>query len=270
MSKVVVSLTTIPPRMSDLDECLRSLLAQSARIDEINLYVPREYRRFPGAYTLPKVPQGVNVKVIEEDLGPATKVLPAVRDYAGTDTLILFCDDDRAFPTQWAQRLIDSAQLRPHCAVSAAGHQVVRMSDFDWSTQNSPVATFVRKDALYRLKRALSLGLWKPQRIQSSGHVDTLCGWAGCAIRPEFFVEEDFEIPDVLWTVDDVWLSGCLEKNGVPIWLEKLGPDAEPRAAANDIETFALRTFTYKGFDRFQANAYCIQYFRENHQIWGG
>ena len=270
MSKVVISLTSVPPRFAGLNACLLSLLGQSAKIDEINLYLPRAYRRFPGAFAVPRVPSGVQIKFVEHDLGPATKVLPAVADNADTDALILFCDDDKIYHKDWAKALIESAEAHPDCAIAAIGHRVSHVSAYDWTTSKAPTARFVEKNASYRLRRAASLGLWKPVGVQGSGYVDILCGWAGCVVRPAFFRTEDFDIPDVLWTVDDVWLSGCLEKNGVPIWLENLRPALKPSAGPNDVTAFALRNSHYKGFDRLAANQKCIAYFREAYQIWGG
>jgi GT2 family glycosyltransferase len=270
MTKVVLTLTTIPPRFSGLHDCLVSLLGQSAQVDDIILYLPKDYRRFPGTYETPKVPEGVQIKHVDRDLGPATKVLPAVAEYAGTDTLILFCDDDKIYHTDWAAQLIERAKAQPDAAVAAVGLNVSHSSTYSWSHSKSPSAKFVQKDARYRAKRAASLGFWKPPHVQGSGYVDIFCGWAGCVIRPEFFVAEDFDIPDVLWTVDDVWLSGCLEKNGISIWLENLGKDLTATAGPNDVESHSLRKSVYKGFDRKDANSACVRYFREHHQIWGG
>jgi len=269
MTKVVISLTSIPPRFGGLADCLNSLLNQTAGIAEVVLYLPRTFRRFPGKWPLPVVPAGVTIRQRDIDLGPATKVLPAVADYADTDTLILFCDDDKIYDPNWAQQLIDVAAARPNEVVTLVGAKVSQFSQFGWESCQAPAAQFVRKDWRYRARRAFSLGRWKPPHIQSSGYVDILCGWGGCAVRPSFFEPEDFFIPDVLWTVDDVWLSGCLAKNGVPIWLENVAPEHRARRGVNDEPTSALREMIYKGYDRARANHACVQYFRENHGIWG-
>ena len=82
MVKIVISLTTIPPRFAYVRECLQSLLAQVADVAAINLYIPQSYKRFVYAESdLPKLPKGVNLRVVDEDLGPATKILPACREY---------------------------------------------------------------------------------------------------------------------------------------------------------------------------------------------
>ena len=78
-NQLVISLTAIPPRFPYLRETLQSLLNQKARVSSVNLYLPRNYRRFAwDPSVLPEVPQGVNIRLVDQDYGPATKVLPAV------------------------------------------------------------------------------------------------------------------------------------------------------------------------------------------------
>ena len=60
-------------------ECLQSLLVQAADVAAINLYIPQNYKRFVYVESdLPRLPKGVNLRVVDEDLGPATKILPLV------------------------------------------------------------------------------------------------------------------------------------------------------------------------------------------------
>ena len=78
MSKLVVSLSSIPPRFAELAPTLNSLVNQSADIAGVYLYVPESYRRFPEwDGSLPDVPAGVEVRRCAEDWGPATKILGA-------------------------------------------------------------------------------------------------------------------------------------------------------------------------------------------------
>ncbi|MBO9397083.1 glycosyltransferase family 2 protein [Shimia sp. R9_2] len=272
VTKLVLSLTTVPPRFPHVDKNLARLLEQTADIAEINLYVARKYRRFDyDAADLPVVPEGVNLRVIDEDLGPATKVLPAAREYAGQDVQILFCDDDKLYDNQWAQRYVDAAKAHPDCCiVEEAGHLDNPVYAHDgWQGSRGPRAQFLVKDWKYRAKRAATFGKWKPSKALSSGYVDILEGWGGVLVRPEFFDEACYDIPDVLWTVDDVWLSGCLERRGIPIWLNTDNKirSKEPKNEGSDA---ALRKFVYMGHDRIAANRACIDYFRETYGIWGG
>ena len=77
-NKLIVSLSSIPPRFHKIGATLQALLGQSARIDRICLYIPEVYRRFPDwDGSLPEVPEGIEIHRTEADLGPATKVLAA-------------------------------------------------------------------------------------------------------------------------------------------------------------------------------------------------
>ena len=94
--QLVVTFTAIPPRFSNLPRKLASIARQDVRPDRVELHLPKIYRRFPGATpSLPSLPEWVDVIYCEDDLGPATKVLPAAARWRGTDTDLLLCDDDR-------------------------------------------------------------------------------------------------------------------------------------------------------------------------------
>tara|TARA_R110002096_G_scaffold9867_9_gene38596 strand:- start:10026 stop:10853 length:828 start_codon:yes stop_codon:yes gene_type:complete len=272
MTQTILSLTTVPPRFPVVHENLRTLLKQNAKIDAINLYIPRKYRRFEyEAKDLPKLPKGISLRIIDEDLGPATKILPAVREYKGQDVVIIFCDDDKVYDNNWAQRLIDASVQKPGCCICEEGSLINTpyYSGDTWASAYSPKPNYRKKDLAYRLRRAVSFGMWKPSKTISSGYVDMLEGWGGVLVRPDFFDDIDYNIPDILWTVDDVWLSGCLERKGIPIWLNA---DDKVRSKGNsdEVAKAALRNFVYKGHDRGSANRACIDYYRDTYGIWGG
>ena len=72
----IISLSTIPARFSKIYPVLENLQARTLKIDEIRLYVPRKFRRFPDyGGELPDVPKGVRILRADEDLGPVSKVL---------------------------------------------------------------------------------------------------------------------------------------------------------------------------------------------------
>ena len=126
MPDLVISLTTIPSRMNQIGPTLRGLLAQKADVAEIRLYIPRQYRRFDfdPATDLPDLPDGVTLCITDEDFGPATKVLPAVRDFAGQDVEILFCDDDQPYRSDWAQRFLDARKNHPGACIVEKGYDL--------------------------------------------------------------------------------------------------------------------------------------------------
>ncbi len=122
MTKLILSLTTIPPRFPYVGESLKGLLSQTAEIDSINLYIPKQYKRFSyDEFELPTLPEGVNLRIVPQDYGPATKVLPAVEEYKNQDVMILFCDDDKVYDTNWAQRFVTAAEERPQHVICEEG-----------------------------------------------------------------------------------------------------------------------------------------------------
>ena len=96
--RVVVSLTTIPSRLTRLRPTLNSLLTQDYPPTAIYLAVPRRSAREPKPYQMPGwLVQHPAVTVIdcERDWGPASKLLPALlAERERPDTLIIAVDDD--------------------------------------------------------------------------------------------------------------------------------------------------------------------------------
>lgn len=121
----IITLTTIPPRLDQVGAALQALLAQRSRPEEVRLYLPHAFRRFPGyAGAVPDLPEGVTLIRPEQDLGPATKVLHAAKSLRGQQVEILYCDDDHIYLPNWAQRLLDVRARRPADAVTGASMHV--------------------------------------------------------------------------------------------------------------------------------------------------
>lgn len=277
MAPRIISLTSIPPRFPFLERTLNSLLKQSADIEEIRLYLPKRYRRFPDwDGTLPPVPNGIAVFQPDEDLGPASKALFAAQDLRHTDCQILFCDDDREYAADWAQALFDAQSSRPNCCVALNG-KALRSESFRRRPCPSPVARRAQSVLDVEYLSARSKQIWRswllgkhtvrpPRRmIARAGFADVFWGYAGVVIRPMFFDDEAMEIPPILWTVDDYWLSGMLAKNGIPIWL----PESLYRPCKTLADNvFALRNHVTQGADRHTANTTCVQFMQSTYGVW--
>ena len=272
MSRTIISLTTIPPRFDKIGNTLNDLLNQSHHIDEVRLNLAREYRRFPGELpSLPPLPEGVTVHWCDHDFGPATKVLPTVLDHRGEDTEILFCDDDLPYEPTWAARFFEARKSHPNACIASKGYDLdSRMLGHRYALEDrlQPRVLRRRKTLSYRLLRLLTLGLVKPSSYIQDGYVDILEGYRGALVRPEFFPKEVFDIPDILWTVDDPWLSGHLTRNNVPIWMLADAPSHAAPYSAHYSER--LVEYVYQGHGRLEADSACIDYFRDTYGIWPG
>lgn len=260
----IITLTTIPPRFASILPTLRSLCDQDADISRVILTIPRSYqkRQFDAA-TLPDLPNGVEVLHVENDMGPATKILPAVEHFRGQDVRLLYCDDDRIYHQDWAARLIAHHEKQPDMCIVDAGDPIAAI---DRRTQwNTPFN--------HRLN-TLTLGLsGKPHRrrvrrlIPDTGVVDIAKGYGGVLVQPSYFDADAFQIPDACWAVDDVWLSGQMARLGVGVF--KVGRQPKSvRTRSGKMST--LLNLTLEGLGREELNSVCVNYFRTHYGIWGG
>lgn len=272
MTPYIISLTTIPPRFDKIGPTLRDLTNQKAKPLEIRLNLSRQYRRFPGELpSLADLPEGITVHWSDVDYGPATKILPTVSDWQGKDIDILFCDDDQKYAPNWATQFLEKRKQHLNKCIVGKGYDLInRPLGYRYLRAHCrhPRAELRHKGIGYRLLRASSLTMVKPRPLVADGYVDILEGFRGALIKPDFLPKEVFDIPDVLWTVDDPWLSGHLERNDVPIWqMSHVKMPARPYGAHFSDR---LGKYVYKAHGRLQADTACIEYFRNKYGIWPG
>lgn len=278
----VITLSTIPPRFDRIAPTLVSLLRQRSRPEAVELYIPRSYRRFPAwGGALPDVPEGVTIIRVDEDLGPATKVLPAARLWRGKNVELSYVDDDHVFAPGWAGQVLALRSRLPGAALCAIGNTLERLGGTADPAPRHPRAVHAPPADMqigYQLRRlgaALTKANRRPNRLRQpfrhllrSGHADIAEGYGGVSIRPEFLDDLAHDIPPVLWAVDDVWLSGHLARRGVAIWA-----DTALNLARKLVETSAtqpLLTARIEGANRDQANLACIDHMRATYGVWGG
>jgi hypothetical protein len=271
----IISLSSIPPRFATLGPTLESLVKQRGTVDEIRLYIPKHYRRFPNYDGAPpEVPSGVTVVRPEDDLGPASKVLFAAKTFQGRDAQILFCDDDKIFGPTWASDLFTAQASRPNECVALIGK--ILSANLGKSTLLEPKAIRARKNSLAlrvrRLQHKLTSILSGAQHVRpmgaaiaKAGYADILQGVGGVVVKPEFFDDVAHDIPEVVWAVDDVWLSGMLSRKGIPIWLPA-GIAMPETTDAHDVES--LYRATIEGATRREANRRCIAYMQQHFKVW--
>ncbi len=266
----IISLTSIPPRFQHLAITLRSLLNQEADLIRIN--IPRSYRRFPDwDGILPDAPQGVEIVRCDHDYGPATKVLPTCVDYAGTDAQILFCDDDGNFAPDWAARLFRIQARRPNEAVAAYVRSAGGYVPHPVTLLKQPEARQVPAawDVPFRFGRLMYkvAGRHHPWRrpFFRAGYGDIFFGVGGVVVRPHFFDEIAFDVPDEAWLVDDVWLSAQLARRGIAIYCPWRHPLPLPQVHAN---TAALLDIECDGVGRQDLNRRAAVYCRDRFGIW--
>jgi hypothetical protein len=268
---MIFTCTTIPPRMRFLPAFFANLARQRLKPEAVELYVAKSYRRFPGEVpALPALPDWVNVITLEEDMGPATKVLPAARTWRGKDVDILFGDDDRRYDPLWTKRFADMRSKVADEVICETGTLLP-----EWGLPATGPADLPRPvkpsrwhKRAYLAKRALTLAMYRPTRrgYITPGYVDIFEGQMGVMVRPDWFDEATYDIPPVLWTVDDVWLSGSLARQGFKI--RTTDEPHKPSAMKGPHNANPLLTFKLNGVGRHEANIRCIEYFQTTYGIW--
>lgn len=198
-SDVIISLTTIPSRIGFLADTLKSLLAQTRPPREIRLNLPAFSVRENRAYEIPAWLSSLAcVRIVpSDDYGPATKLLPTLKDSAPSQP-ILVVDDDRIYAPQLVATLEAAAKAHKGAAVALGG----------WIVPQDLVdrPTTIRSNLLQ-----LPPAPVRSARIRKPVPVDILLGFMGYLVRPEFFnlgaITDYSAAPPQARLVDDVWIS---------------------------------------------------------------
>jgi hypothetical protein len=119
--RVVVSLTSIPPRLPNVHKVLQSVIDnQSVEPDIVYLNLPKVFKR-TGEISDPSLLQYSHpkLKIVEcEDYGPITKILPGLEIEQGNkETVLIIVDDDILYHGDFIEKFIDMARKHPGCAI---------------------------------------------------------------------------------------------------------------------------------------------------------
>lgn len=121
--RLVVTLTTVPGREQLLMRTLDSLSKQTREPDQIYLWLPKAR-----GFKLDWKRMGSLIYVNDvDDLGPATKLLPALEVERDPDTLIVTADDDVGYPNVILAELEWAAKLMPNAAIGFTGWRLVSL-----------------------------------------------------------------------------------------------------------------------------------------------
>lgn len=199
VSGLVVSLTSIPSRVSALEPTLKSLLRQTFRASEIRLCLPAHSVREGRPYAVPDWLRGLAcVRIVTcEDEGPATKFLDTLRS-VDADQPVAVVDDDRVYHRRLLERLSQLARSHPDEIIAGAG----------WNAPDDRVDH--PTTLLGRIRGAPHVPI-RANQIRRAREVDVVQGVHGYVIRPRFFdlaaLGRLSDAPAAVRYVDDVWLS---------------------------------------------------------------
>ena len=246
--RLIVSLSTLPGRIGRLRPTLESLLAQTRTPDEIVLAVPTFSIRQGRTYAIPsdltRMPR-LRILHCETDWGPATKFIAVVKDELAAgrdDTLIMVVDDDRIYPrNSVALYLHYNAQL-PDAALCFRGGPIPR--SLNWRH--------------CKIEYGVNLRTPKPTAV--------ITGCGSYLIQPRFFNASLWDYsaaPEGAFYMDDMWISGCLERHGVQKYI--IPASDMMRTALRQLGTMTLHDVP-KG--RRHHNNQTIEFFSESWKVF--
>jgi hypothetical protein len=185
-------MTTIPQRIEHIKPCIDSLLRQGM---DIYLWIGDSYKRAEGKIRdIPKFleHEKIHVNRVVDD-GSITKLYPALGLYE-VDRIIT-ADDDIIYPPDWAKNLLNASIQIPESAICYRGRNF-RYGD--------------KGERLRYRKTKLIKGRGKEK-------VDIITGVHGALYRSHFFGDDFFNYRnyEISKFVDDIWISGYLEKKGI-------------------------------------------------------
>lgn len=200
-SQLIVSLTSYPPRYRNLLPTLQSLLMQSIKPDQVQLWIAEE-----DVATLPLAvrelaTQGLSLRTCE-NLRSYKKIIPALS--AHPDAIIVTADDDAYYWPTWLEELVAGYNSSAKEVICHRGHRIV-------------MATAGRPAPYHR---------WAFNTPNNAPSRDTFpTGLGGILYRPGIF-KPDVSRKELFQkycpTGDDIWLFWMAALNGAKF--RKVGP----------------------------------------------
>lgn len=124
--KIIISLTTYPPRFNSVTMTLKSLLYQTMRPDKIIVWHNCEENTLTKEM-LDYEKYGVEYIKVNDDLGPHKKYYYALQVYS--DDIVIVVDDDLIYPNDMVDSLVRQYLKYPHCVCARRVHKLKLNSD---------------------------------------------------------------------------------------------------------------------------------------------
>ena len=182
MTRIVVSLSTIPSRVANLEQTLMSLAVQTRKPDVVYVSVPKVSDREGVSYPIKMIAKQIKrvlpgigrVAVLEEDYGPLTKLMGPLMGESDPKTLIITVDDDQKYDERLVETLVAGSEKHPGSVVCLCGHVIGRFPNM-WAFRCS------RGDVKWPLKMIY---------LEPDTPVDIVSGWCGVLYPRGVFGDE--------------------------------------------------------------------------------
>lgn len=194
--KVVVSLTTIPSRISHIYPCLNSIRRQTRPPDRIYITIPFLSKREKKPYAVPDVLQNdprIILTRCREDKGPILKIYETLKIETDPATVIITVDDDTVYPRHLIRELLKNHKKLPGAVLGFRGWRLPASGKF--------------------LERRILYG----NSVTAPEKVDVLSGISMVLYQRNHFQDDFFDLdklPAPGFFVDDICISGYLETKG--------------------------------------------------------
>lgn len=197
--KIIVSMTTFPKRISEIDLCIKSILNQSYKPDKIIIWLGSDVTEELAEKYLEKYKEYGIEYVIDKEYNYYShkKYIYAFKRYP--NSIIITLDDDLIYPRDTIKSLVKKHNKYPNAIVARRVHEIT-WKDYDINNYNKwNWACFTIKKPSYML-------------FATTG--------AGTLFPPSIYSEEDLNydiIKKYALTADDIWLNMMAVKNNVKV-----------------------------------------------------
>ncbi len=186
--KVILTMTTLPDRLLNMEHILDRLTTLSYKNYEIHLNLPFVYLKKNMEYVIPNFLSKYDSKILKiyrtDDLGPITKILPTIERIDNPETVIITVDDDLNYMDGFIEYHLEKRKQYPNSAIGFAGIGSLN--------QTCHFCTTVDKDVRVKL----------------------LEGYKTVSYKRKFFQSDFKEFSKGSWN-DDIIISAYMGKNYV-------------------------------------------------------
>lgn len=210
----VVTLTTVPKRISNIKPTLVSLLKQTVTPCEIHINVSSDFFKTSDIPDFLIDLDIIKIKWVPKDYGPATKFIYTLDRFKNSDKLIIVVDDDMIYPKNLIENLVNADKQHHHKAsICINGLKVP--------------STLRSKDR--QSDKQIKSGIKRVAIVEGCG---------GYTLRPQFLDVDSLinikHAPTRSHFDDDFWISGHLSRNNISKYQI---PSGKRRSTVNTIES---------------------------------
>ena len=163
---VIVSLTSFPPRIDEVEYTIYSLLNQTYKPAKIILWL--SYEEFPNREN--DLPQSLlNLRKNGLTIGWTNntcsykKLIPALKEYPNNP--IVTCDDDIYYDSDWLEKLVNEYKTNSECIVCHRAHKVKFQRDKFAPYKRWPKKIKSKKPSFYNFMTGIGGVLYPPDSL---------------------------------------------------------------------------------------------------------